>query len=240
MKPLVEWLARPWAKAAAIVGAAAVLWFVGPLLLRHVGFFRVRQIELVGVRYMAPGAVIGALALEPEASVFDATEPLTARLRAMPGIADARVVRRFPGALKVIVREIDPVALVPGAAGGPLTVVDSGGRALPYDPSRVGLDLPVAASLDSGLVAILALVQSVDPALFETISSARATRGGSGVVLQLGAKRVLLGKDAGPDVIRAVERVTEDLAARERSYAELDARYAGQVIVRKTTVGGGA
>lgn len=240
MKPLVEWLARPWAKAAAIVGAAVVLWFVGPLLLRHVGFFRVRQIELVGVRYMAPGAVIGALALEPEASVFDATEPLTARLRAMPGIADARVVRRFPGALKVIVREIDPVALVPGAAGGPLTVVDSGGRALPYDPSRVGLDLPVAASLDSGLVAILALVQSVDPALFETISSARATRGGSGVVLQLGAKRVLLGKDAGPDVIRAVERVTEDLAARERSYAELDARYAGQVIVRKTTVSGGA
>jgi cell division septal protein FtsQ len=172
--------------------------------------------------------------------VFDATEPLTARLRALPGIADARVVRRFPGALKVLVREVEPVALVPGAAGGPLTVVDSGGRPLPYDPSRVGLDLPVAASVDSGLMAVLALVQSMDPTLFETISSARPTRGGSGVVLQMGSKRVLLGRDPGPDVIRAVVRVTEDLQARERRYTELDARYAGQVIVRNTPAGGGA
>jgi len=240
MKAPAQWRQRRSVKVAAIVAALALLWLGGPLLLRHVGFFRVRQIELVGVRYMAPGAVIGALALGPRASVFDANEPLTARLRALPGIADARVVRRFPGALKVIVREVEPVALVPGAAGGPLTVVDSGGRALPYDPSRVGLDLPVAASVDSGLVAVLALVQSVDPTLFETISSARPTRGGSGVVLQMGSKRVLVARDAGPDVIRAVERVTEDLATRERSYTELDARYAGQVIVRKTTGNGGA
>lgn len=235
-----ELRARPWAKAAAIVAGAVVLWFAGPLLLRPVGFFRVRQIELVGVRYMAPGAVIGALALEPQASVFDATDPLTARLRVLPGIADARVVRRFPGALKVIVREVEPVALVPGVAGGALTVVDSGGHALPYDPSRVWLDLPIAASVDSGLVAVLALVQSVDPTLFETISSARPTRGGSGVVLQAGSKRVLVGRDAGPDVIRAVARVTEDLAARARAYTELDARYAGQVVVRNTKGGGGA
>ena len=240
MRPLPQVLARPWTKAAALLAAAIVLWFGGPLVLRHVGFFRVRQIELVGVRNLAPGAVIGALALGPRASVFDATEPLTARLRRLPGIADARVVRRFPGALKVLVREVEPVALIPGAAGGPLTVVDSGGRALPYDPSRVELDLPVAANVDSGLVAVLALVQAVDPTLYETISSARPTRGGSGVVLQMGSKRVLLARDAGPDVIRAVVRVTEDLNARERRYTELDARYAGQVIVRNTPAGGGA
>ncbi len=239
MIDLAEWRSRRGVKAVAIFVGAIVLWLGGPRVLRHVGFFRVRQIELVGVRYISPGAVIGALALAPRVSVFDGTDELTARLRALPGIADARVVRRFPGALKVIVREVEPVALVPGAAGGPLTVVDSGGHALPYDPSRVGLDLPVAASLDSGLVAVLALVQSVDPALFETISSARPLRGGSDVVLQMGAKRVLLGRDAGPDVIRALGRVTEDLAARERPYAELDARYAGQVVVRKSAGAGG-
>ena len=239
MIDIAAWRSRRWVKAVAILVGAIVLWLGGPRVLRHVGFFRVRQIELVGVRYISPGAVIGALALAPGASVFDGTDALTARLRALPGIADARVVRRFPGALKVIVREVEPVALVPGAAGGPLTVVDSGGHALPYDPSRVGLDLPVAASLDSGLVAVLALVQSVDPTLFETISSARPLRGGSGVVLQMGAKRVLLGRDAGPDVIRALGRVTEDLAARERPYAELDARYAGQVVVRKSAGAGG-
>lgn len=234
MSRIAELGRRRSVRIAALALAAVVLWLAGPLVLRHVGFFRVRQIELVGVRYMAPGAVIGALALAPQASVFDGTAELTARLRTLPGVADARVQRRFPGALKVIVREVEPVALVPGAAGGPLTVVDSGGHALPYDPSRVGLDLPIAASVDSGLVAVLALVQSVDPTLFETISSARPSRGGSDVVLQMGARRLLLGRDAGPDVIRAVERVTADLAARERPYVELDARYSGQVIVRRT------
>ncbi len=237
MSRIAEWRSRRWVTGIVVLVAAIVLWLGGPLVLRHIGFFQVRQIELVGVRYMAPGAVIGALALGPRASVFDGTEPLTARLRALPGIADARVARRFPGALKVIVREVEPVALVPGAAGGPLTVVDSGGHPLPYDPSRVGLDLPIAANVDSGLVAVLALVQSVDPTLFETISSARPSRGD--LVLRMGGKRVLLGRDAGPDVIRAVERVTEDLAARARPYAELDARYAGQVVVRRTVGGGG-
>lgn len=234
MSRFAEWRRSRWLRVVAVALAATVLWLVGPLVLRHVGFFRVRQIELVGVRYMAPGAVIGALALGTRASVFDGTAELEARLRALPGIAEARVRRRLPGALKVIVREVEPVALVPGAAGGPLTVLDSGGHPLPYDPSRVGLDLPVVASVDSGLVAVLALVQSVDPTLFEAISSARPSRGGSDIVLQLGSKRLLLGRDAGPDVIRAVERVTADLAARERPYAELDARYAGQVVVRKS------
>jgi hypothetical protein len=99
----------------------------------------------------------------------------------------------------------------------------------------VALDLPVATSADSGLVGILALVQSVDPTLFESITAARASRGD--VVLQMGKRRLLLGRDAGPDVIRAVELVTQDLAARARPYAELDARYAGQVVVRRVAGG---
>jgi cell division protein FtsQ len=221
--------------AVAVLLAVVVTWVGGPVLLRHIGFFRVRQIELVGVRYLAPGAVIGALDLAPQASVFDGTDALSERLRGLPGVADARVVRRFPAALKVIVREVDPVALVPGSGGGPLTVVDGGGHALPYDPSRVALDLPVAASADSGLVGVLALVQSVDPTLFESITAARPSRGD--VVLLLGKRRLLLGRDAGPDVIRAVVLVTQDLAARARPYAELDARYAGQVVVRRVAGG---
>ncbi|HSD31152.1 MAG TPA: FtsQ-type POTRA domain-containing protein [Gemmatimonadales bacterium] len=221
-----------------LIGAGVVVgaWLIGPHLLRHVGFFRVRQIEMVGVRYSAPAAVIDALRLEPNASVFDDLDALAERLRALRGIADARVVRHLPGALKVIVREVEPVALVPGA-NGPLTTVDAAGHALPYDPSRVAVDLPVAASADSGLVALLALVQSMDPTLFEEITAARASRGD--VVMQLGSRRLLVARDAGPEIIRAVVLVANDLQARSRSYGELDARYAGQIVVRRAAGGDG-
>lgn len=220
------------------VGLVVVLaiWILGPRLLRQVGFFRVRQVELVGVRYLAPDAVIGALHLGPSASVFDDLDPLAERLRRLPGIATARIVRRFPGALKVIVQEEEAVALVPGAGGGPLTVVDGAGRPMPYDPSRAAPDLPVASSADSDLVSVLALVQSVDPGLFESISAARADR--NTVTLQLRGRRLLVRRDAGPEVIRAAQWVARDLAVRGRSYAELDARFADQVIVRRASRAG--
>ena len=220
--------ARRWAIGLAALVAA---WIIGPRLLRHVGFFRVRQVELVGVRYLAPDAVIGALHLAPRASVFDDVDPLTERLRGLPGIAEARVARRFPASLKVIVREEAAVALVPGTAGGPLLVVDGAGRPMPYDPSRAAPDLPVAANADTGLVGILALVQSVDPPLFESITAARVDR--STVTLQQGARRLLVMRDVGPEVIRAVDAVARDLVTRRISYVELDARYAGQVVVRR-------
>jgi len=225
-----------WSAAGAVVVAA--LWIGAPGLLRDLEFFRVRQIELVGVRNLSPDAVIGALRLRPHASVFDDAQALTARVRGLRGVSDARVVRRLPAALKVIVREVEPVALVPGPRG--MVVVDAAAGALPFDPARSGLDLPVAAAADSGVIAVLALVQAVDAALFQDITAARRWRGGGeeggargGVLLELQARRVLLPTDAGPEVIRAVVRVTQDLAARARSYVELDARYAGQMVVRR-------
>ncbi len=224
-----------WRFALALV-AGLLLWLGAPLLLRQVRFFRVRQIELVGMRYLAPAAVIGVLRLAPGASVFDDLDEVTARVRGLPGVADARVVRRLPGSLKVIVREVEPVAFVPGRGTRELSVVDGEARALPYDPSRRALDLPVAASADSALVALLALVRAVDPTLFEEITTARTSR--RDVVLELGRRRLLLARDAGPEVIRAVVLVTQDLASRSRRYAELDARYAGQVVVRRTAGGG--
>lgn len=227
-------MTRRW-RIAAIVGGALVLWVAGPRLLRHVAFFRVRQIELVGVRYLAPATVLGVLRLPPRASIFDDREPIVARLRALPGVADARIVRRLPGVLRVIIREVEPVALVSGAEGGPLTVVDAAGQPLPYDPSRTALDLPVAASADSSLVGVLALVQSVDPTLFEQISTARPGR--NDVVLTLGRRRLLVRRDVDLAVVQAIVRVTQDLAQRDRRYAELDARYDGCIVVRRTSGG---
>jgi len=240
--PRVSWRVLAWTGA---VIAVMVLWTTAPLGLRRLQFFRVRQVEIVGIRYLDADQVLAALHLSPTASVFDDTEPLAERLRGLDGIVDASVIRRPPGSLKVIVREIEPVALLMSDRGA-LAPVDAEGRTLPFDLG--GLDLPIVRSNandgigDSSVVGLLARVQAVDPALFQTIDAARRTETARGdVLLELGggAHRVLLNRDAGPEVIEAVVLVARDLAAKARPYVELDARFAGQVVVRRRSTGGG-
>ncbi len=221
-------------RALVIVGALVALvaaWIATPRLLRRFEFFRVRQLELVGVRHLEPDAVIAALQLPAEASVWDDLGGLTARVRALAGVADARVVRRLPGALRIVVREVEPVAFVPGPTG--MTVVDAAAHPLSFDPTRSALDLPVAATADTMLIGLLARLQAIDPELFGAVTAARRTRGD--VVLELGGRRVLLRGGASAEVIQGVSLVAQDLAARGRAYAELDARYVGQVVVRRRT-----
>ena len=233
--PRVSWRVLAWAGAAMIV---MVLWIAAPLGLRRLRFFRVRQVEIVGIRYLDADQVLAALRLSPAASVFDETGLLAERLRGLDGIADASVLRRPPGSLKVIVREIEPVALMMNERGA-LAPVDADGRPLPFDVTS--LDLPIvrsggAGAADSGVFGLLSRVQAVDPALFQTIDAVRRTETSRGdVLLELGggAHRVLLNRDAGPEVIAAVVSVARDLAAKARPYAELDARFAGQVVVRR-------
>ena len=219
----------------AVLGALA-LWLAAPSLLKRLSFFRVRQVEVVGVKNLDPDAVLAALRLAPKASVFDDTHLLADRVRGLAGVADARVVRRLPASLKVIVREVEPVALVPGAGG--LVAVDAGGRRLPFDPARAaggggGLDLPIAQVADSGIVQVLGRIQAFDPVLFQDIDAARRFGSRGDVLLELGSHRVLLARDAGPEVVQAVVLVARDLAAKARRYSELDARFAGQVVVRR-------
>ena len=218
----------------AVLGAL-VLWFVAPSVLRRLAFFRVRQVEVVGVKNLDPDAVLSALRLAPKASVFDDMRLLADRVRGLSGVAGAHVARRLPAALKVIVREVEPVALVPGAGG--LVAVDAGGRPLPFDLTRAAgagsLDLPIAQVADSGIVQVLARIQAFDPVLFQDIDAARRFGARGDVLLELGSHRVLLARDAGPEVVQAVVLVARDLAAKARRYSELDARYAGQVVVRR-------
>src|SRR5207245_9265961 len=144
----------------------ALGWLATPLVLRHVAFFRVRQIELLGVRNLAPDAVIAALRLPEEASVFSDTRMLADRVRGLAGVADARVVRRLPAALRVELKEVEPAALV---AGRGLVVVDAGGRPLEFDPARAagggGVDMAIATTSGPGEGGVMALVQAVGEAV---------------------------------------------------------------------------
>jgi cell division septal protein FtsQ len=222
---------------AAALMSVMVLWMTAPLELRRLRFFRVQQVEIIGIRYLDVDQVLAALRLSPRASVFDDTQVLAERLRGLDGVADASVSRRPPGSLKVIVHELEPVALLMNGRGA-LQPVDADGRALPFDVTSLDLPIVRTSTGDSGVVGLLARVQAVDPALFQTIDAARRTETTRGdVLLELGAHRVLLSRDAGPEVIQAVVLVARDLAAKARPYAELDARFAGQIVVRRRSAG---
>jgi len=228
---------RRAATIAAAALAAGLLWIGVPRALARIPFFRVREIDLVGVKYLEPDAVIAALRLPAGASVFGDTRLLADRVKGVTGVAEVSVVRRLPGTLEVLVTEVEPAAFVPATRGGNLVAVDATGRPLPFDPEGTGLDLPVVATADAGVVGVVALVQAVDAALFQRITGARASKRGD-VLLETAAHRVLLRRDAGPDVIRAVALVEQDLAATGRVYAELDARFAGQVVARQRAARG--
>src|SRR5918996_947578 len=106
MSPLRRLLRRR--RAATVVFAAGLgLWFGTPRLLRELDVFRLRRIEFVGVRHLAPDAVIAALRLDAGASVFADRDLLADRVRGVGGVEDARVERRLPGALTVVVRETE-------------------------------------------------------------------------------------------------------------------------------------
>ena len=221
---------KPGWKLLGGLALGLALWFGLPGLLRGLDFFRVRRVEIAGLQYLDPAKVIAALKLSPKASVFDDPAPLRRRVYAMPGVNAVEVGRRLPGTLEVELVEAPPVALA--SQGDGLALLDARGRVLPFDPLRSAPDLPVAADGDAVVTRVLARVRDSDPDLFARIGA--AWRVGPDVVLEVGGRRLWFGAQVSAEDIRAVMAVEQALARSGRAYQELDGRFAGQVIVRRT------
>lgn len=201
----------------------------GRILLRKLAFFRVRRVELVGARYLGAAEVTRALRLPERFSVFDATGSLASRVAALPGVLEAKVSRRLPGALRVEVREAEPVALT--ERGGRLVLLDAAGQPLPFDPTTPAADLPLAEP-DSAVAGLLARLRESDPDLFGRVQ--RAVRYRQDVLLDLSPGRILFRAGASSEEIRDLVLVAGLLARRERAWKELDARFLPRVIVRSS------
>ncbi|HEY2825820.1 MAG TPA: hypothetical protein VGI83_09765, partial [Gemmatimonadales bacterium] len=80
---------------------------------------------------------------------------------------------------------------------------------------------------------VLCAVRAADTSLFQAVDGVR--RGGAGAVtLELGAQRVIVRSAPSSEEIRAVAAVRRTLAVTGRPYDELDAQFAGWVVVRRT------
>lgn len=223
-----RWRLALWGFLLAVL-LASPLW--GPRALSQLDFFRVRKVELLGVRYAAPAELLARLKVDTSRSVWDPVEPLAARVATHPQVASAVVTRKLPGTLVIDVVERRPVALV--AVGGVLRAVDERGVRLPLDPSRTPVDAPVvaAAPRDTTVYHLLGAMQREAPGLYARVSSVRAAGAGE-LMFQLADIPVRTMTSVTLARLSDIDPVERDLARRRIRPAELDLRYRDQVIAR--------
>ena len=215
-----------------LLGALAVAGLfvlVSPLWLRRMDYFRVRRVEVMGARYIAPKALLERLALDSSATIWERLGPLEARLRGHPQVRTATISRRLPGTLVLHIVENLPVALVPTVDG--MQPLDREGRALPIDPSRTALDLPISAKRDTSVLRMLDDVRAAQPALFARVSDVRWDADGGLRVLLSG---LIVRAPAGCSAERFAQivPVENDVVRRGRRATELDLRYRDQIVAR--------
>ncbi|HEY6826788.1 MAG TPA: FtsQ-type POTRA domain-containing protein [Gemmatimonadaceae bacterium] len=217
------------ALAGIVVLLAVTSRFWGPLLMRRMDYFRVRRVEIVGARYVAPSDILAKLHVDTTASVWDPTSALVARVASHPEIQHVAVHRKLPGTLVIEVTERVPIALVPASGG--MRVYDERGVALPIDPARVDVDAPVLAERDLALLRLLARIKRTMPTFYARVSDVRRS-GRDDVLLVLDKESVRVMPDVSMERLAEVAPVEEDLARKQLRVSEIDLRYRDQVIAR--------
>src|SRR5688572_760948 len=201
MPPLSEVGRARIRRAAFALGMLVVLaspWW-GRLIASRLSFFRVRRVEIVGVRYLAPSDILSRLRVDTTRSVWDDPTPLEERVAAHPQVGTVSIRRKLPGTLVVSVVENMPIAMVSTERG--FLVFDERGRQLPLDPSKVPVSLPIAARRDTALFRLLARVRAERPRIFARLSE----------IARAGDREVLMHFESLP--VRAMLDVTPDRLA---------------------------
>lgn len=244
--PRTAFLLGLLAVAAAI---SSPIW--ARAILTRVDYFDARRVEVVGAYWIAPDAVLRGAAVDRDRSVWDDYSDVEARLLEHPLIEEARVRRSGLHGLRIVIREVEPVALV----GVPdLRPVCADGTLLPIDPAAGSLDLPlllgaVELEQDSSRLregpALEALktfgkLREIDPGLAAVISDfqlAPAQQDEILIDLELSqpAKRIALPGRVDETLVRRIRATLADLRSRGASAELLEARFADQIVVRRET-----
>ena len=208
-------------------------------------YFRVREVEVLGMDNLTRDAVLSQAALRPRASVWDDLSTTEARLAAHPLVRTVEVHREFPDGLIIELEERRPVAFLPTPV---LTPVDAEARLLPVPEVARRLDLPLLqASVDAPgervdltpaqlrrLTSELATLREIDPASFASVSEVSIDAVGD-ILLHLGEPRVAIHYRAplAPGHLREANRVLRDALRRtpDRIPGRVDLRFRGQIVV---------
>jgi cell division protein FtsQ len=221
-------LSKPGYKILGGIGLVLFVWLGLPPIARRMEFFRLSKVEVRGLRNMRAADIVAQLPIRAGMSLYDPLDSIELAADSIPGVRDASLSRRWPGTLVVTVQEADAVGLV--MRGGRLQLMSDRGRVLRFDPTVAAPDLPLVREPDSLVGGFLERLRSSDPTFFGRVNN--AWRNGDDVVVSMDGQRYWFRPDAPAEVIRAVTVVAQDLASKNRQWAELDARFDDQVVVR--------
>jgi cell division septal protein FtsQ len=214
--------------AISILLAITSPFWARPLLSR-MEFFRVRRVEVRGARFTPADEVRRRLAIDTTFSIWNDLDPLERRVAEHRQLSSVKIARRFPSTLVVRIEEHQPVALIAGRNG--LQAYDASGRALPLDPSRTPVDVPLLPRADTTLLRFLGQLQAVHRELFARVNEVRRV-GRDEIVLDLVNFSVRLRPDLGVERLAQISSVEAELAKRQSRPRELDFRFRDQVIAR--------
>lgn len=215
--------------AAGVLLLAILSPFWARPLLSRMEFFRVRRVEVRDARYTPAEEIRRRLAIDTTFSIWSSLEPLEKRVAEHRQLSRVRISRRFPSTLVVRVEEYQPVAMVPARNG--MQAYDPSGRALPLDPSRTPVDLPVVARTDTTLLRLLGQLQALNRDLYARINEVRRM-GRDELVIDLVSFSVRVRPDVSVERLAQISSVEAELARRQSRPRELDFRFRDQVIAR--------
>jgi len=218
---------RRIAAVAILLAVTSPLW-ARPILSR-MEFFRVRRVEVRGARFTPAEEIRRRLAIDTTFSIWNDLDPLERRVAEHKQLSNVTIARRFPSTLVVRIEEHQPVALIPGRNG--LQAYDASGRALPLDPSRTPVDVPLVQRADTTLLRFLGQLQAVHGELFARVNEVRRVSRDE-IVLDLVNFSVRLRPDLGVERLARISSVEAELAQRRGRPRELDFRFRDQVIAR--------
>jgi cell division protein FtsQ len=223
---------RPrWGRRIAALALLAAISgpFWAPPVLSRLDFFRVRRVEVRNARFTPTEEIRRRLAIDTTFSIWNDLEPLRRRVAGHPQLSGVRIARRFPSTLVITVEEHQPVAFVTTRNG--LQAYDATGHALPLDPSRTPVDVPIIPGADTTLLRFLGQLQAVQRDLFARVNEVRRN-GRDEFVLDLVSVSVRLRPDIGVERLAQISSVEAELARRQSRPRELDFRFRDQVIAR--------
>lgn len=230
------------ALTSALVGISSPVW--GPPILRGIPAFHVKTVDVVGTRFASDADLRQMSGIDSLSSIWDDPGSWESSIVEHPLVEEARVVRAGPDRLRIEVREVRPVALVPVPG---LVAVDGDGYRLDVDPAVHRLDLPILrdATIDSATGRIreeearrsLAVLEEIDllaPEFVERVSEVLPLDSEAFDLKLMDGSIVesitLPYRDASRAFLQAAAAIQ---AAEERGViVSADARYAEKVFVR--------